>query len=82
MKAGGIALATTTVRGYDWTYDQIEKPALVYTHRGYWTAKWKTVDTPLFTSNEVMLAEIKRQKLTMLRRIDNRAWILTNVRNS
>ncbi len=65
MKAGGIALATTTVLGYDWTYDQIEKPALVYKRRGYWTAKWKTVDNPLFRTHPVMMEEINRNRQTM-----------------
>lgn len=65
IKAGGVALATTTVRGYDWTYEQLERKALVYKEPGYWTAKWRTVDNPLFRTNPVMMAEIERARRTM-----------------
>lgn len=65
IKAGGIAIATTTVLGYDWTYDQIEKQALLYKEPGYWAAKWKTIQNPLFLSNPVMRAEIERARKTM-----------------
>lgn len=65
IKAGGIAIATTTVLGYDWTYDQIEKQALVYKEPGYWAAKWKTIQNPLFLTNPVMKAEIDRARKTM-----------------
>jgi hypothetical protein len=62
IKAGGVALATTTVAGFDWTYEQIERPAMVYGEPGYWTAKWKTIDNPLFRSNPVMKEEIERAR--------------------
>lgn len=65
IKAGGIAIATTTVLGYDWTYDQIEQRALVRKEPGYWAAKWKTLDNPLFRTNPVMKAEIERARRTM-----------------
>ena len=65
IKAGGIALATTTTLGFDWTYEQIEQKALVYHEPGFWTAKWKTVDNPLFQTNPVMRAEIDRARRTM-----------------
>lgn len=66
IKAGGVALATTTVLGYDWTYDEIEQQALVYRTPGYWTAKWKTLDNPLFRTNQVMREEIEiaRKRMT------------------
>lgn len=65
IKAGGIAIATTTVLGFDWTYEQLEKQALIYREPGYWAAKWKTVQNPLFKSNPVMAAEIERARRTM-----------------
>jgi phage terminase large subunit-like protein len=65
IKAGGVALATTSVRGYDWTYNEIEQKALVRKEPGYWAAKWKTIDNPLFKSNPVMAAEIERARRTM-----------------
>lgn len=65
IKAGGIAIATTTVLGYDWTYDQIEQKALIQRERGYWAAKWKTLDNPLFRTNRVMREEIERARRTM-----------------
>lgn len=65
IKAGGIAIATTTVLGYDWTYEQIEQQALVYKEPGYWAAKWKTLDNPLFRTNPVMREQIERDKRRM-----------------
>jgi hypothetical protein len=65
IKAGGIAIATTTVLGYDWTYDEIERHALVYRTPGYWAAKWKTLDNPLFRENQVMREEIEMARLRM-----------------
>lgn len=65
IKAGGIAIATTTVLGYDWTYELLEKQALVYKEPGYWAAKWKTVDNPLFASNPVMRAQIEKHRKQM-----------------
>jgi hypothetical protein len=65
IKAGGIAIASTTVLGYDWTYEQLEKRALVYREQGYFTAKWKTVDNPLFRTNPVMAAAIEKHRKTM-----------------
>ena len=65
IKAGGIALATTTVLGYDWTYEELEQRALIYHEPGYWTAKWKTLDNPLFRTNPVMRAEIERSRRLM-----------------
>lgn len=66
IKAGGIAIASTTVLGYDWTYDQIEKKALVYHEPGYWAAKWKTIDNPLFATNPVMRQKIEQARRTMV----------------
>lgn len=65
IKAGGVAIATTTVLGYDWTYEEIEQRALVYKEPGYWAAKWKTLDNPLFRTNPVMRMEIDRARRTM-----------------
>ena len=65
IKAGGIAIATTTPLGYDWTYDQIEKHALVYKTPGFWAAKWTTLDNPLFRSNPVMRQRIELDKRRM-----------------
>jgi hypothetical protein len=65
IKAGGIAIATTTPLGYDWTYDQLEQKALVYKEPGYWAAKWWTEHNPLFATNPVMKAAIERHRRTM-----------------
>ena len=65
IKAGGVAIATTTVLGYDWTYEELERKALVYKEPGYWAARWKTLDNPLFRTNPVMRAEIERARKTM-----------------
>ena len=65
IKAAGILIASTTVLGFDWTYDKIEKRALVYKEPGYWSCKWWTEENPLFRSNPIMLREIERAKTSM-----------------
>ncbi len=65
IKAGGIIIATTTVMGYDWTYDKIEKRALTYKEPGYWATRFWTEENPLFKSNPVMKAQIDRAKKNM-----------------
>lgn len=65
IKAGGIILATTTVLGFDWTYDKIEQKALVAKEPGYFACKWWTEENPLFQTNPVMKAQIERAKKTM-----------------
>lgn len=65
IKAGGVALATTTVLGYDWTYEELEQQALIYKEPGYWAAKWKTLDNPLFRTNQVMREQVERDRRRM-----------------
>lgn len=64
IKAGGIVIATTTVLGFDWTYDKIEKNA-VSGEPGFWSAKWWTEENPLFASNPVMRQQIERARRSM-----------------
>lgn len=42
----GAAFFTSSVDGYDWTYDRLEKPALVEKKKNFWAAKWRTIDNP------------------------------------
>lgn len=65
IAAGGICFATTTVLGFDWTYDKIEKPAFAYTEPGYWATRFWTEENPLFKTNPVMMAQIERARRTM-----------------
>jgi hypothetical protein len=65
IKAGGIIICTTTVLGFDWTYDKIEKRAMVYHEPGYWACKYWTEENPLFASNPVMKRQIERAKTSM-----------------
>jgi phage terminase large subunit len=65
LKAGGIVIATTTVLGYDWTYDAIEKRALVYKEAGYWATKWWTEENPVFAMNPQAMKQIERDKRRM-----------------
>jgi phage terminase large subunit len=64
IKAGGIVIATTTVLGYDWTYDRIEREAQ-RGEPGYWAIRYWTEENPLFKSNPVMMREIERARKTM-----------------
>ena len=65
IKAGGIIICTTTVLGFDWTYDKIEKRASVYREPGYWTCRYWTEENPLFKTNPVMMKQIERARKTM-----------------
>jgi len=61
----GIAIFTTTVYGFDWTYERIEKKALIDKLPGYYAVKWWTEENPLFQYDEVLKAEIEEARLTM-----------------
>ncbi len=65
LKSGGIVIASTTVLGYDWTYDEIEKRALVYKDPGYWTTRWWTEENPIFRTNPTAMAQIEKDRRTM-----------------
>jgi hypothetical protein len=65
IAAGGIIIATTTVLGFDWTYDKIEKKALIYHEPGYWATRYWTEENPLFMANPVMKDQIDRARKTM-----------------
>jgi hypothetical protein len=65
IKAGGIAIATTTPLGYDWTYQELEQKALVYKTPGFWAAKWWTEHNPMFASSPVMMRKIEIARRTM-----------------
>lgn len=58
IKAGGIVIATTTVLGYDWTYERIEKKALVEQKPGFYACRYWTEENPLFKTNPVMMRAI------------------------
>jgi hypothetical protein len=47
---GGAAFFTSSVDGYDWTYERIEKPALIDKKPGFWAAKWRTIDNPFIAA--------------------------------
>jgi hypothetical protein len=53
------------VYGFDWTYDTIEKKALVEKLPGYFAVKWWTEENPLFQYDEVLKAEIEEARLTL-----------------
>jgi hypothetical protein len=61
----GIAIFTTTVYGFDWTYDEIEKRAFIDKVPGYFSVRWWTEQNPLFQHDEVLKAEIDEARLTM-----------------
>lgn len=47
---GGSAFFTSSVDGFDWTYERIEKPALIDKKPGYWACKWRTIDNPFIST--------------------------------
>lgn len=60
---GGVAFFTSSVDGFDWTYNAIEKKALIEKKPGYWAAKWRTIDNPFMATYRS--AEIADAKETM-----------------
>lgn len=62
LRNSGIIIATTTVLGFDWTYDEIEKRAAVYKEPGYWYARWWTEENPLFRSDPQVMAKLARAR--------------------
>jgi hypothetical protein len=44
---------TSSVDGFDWTYDRVEKPALIDHKPGFWAAKWRTIDNPYIATFRV-----------------------------
>lgn len=65
IKSNGIVLCTTTVLGFDWTYDKIEKRAETYKEPGYYSRRYWTEENPLFKANPNMMRQIDRAKKTM-----------------
>src|SRR5258706_4844793 len=65
IKAGGIVFCTTTPIGFDWSYEKLEKRAMLYKEPGYWFGKYHSEENPLFRSNPVMMRQILRAKKTM-----------------
>ena len=64
IKAAGIVIASTTVLGFDWTYERMEKKA-IRKDPGYFAIKWWTEENPLFRSNPVMMRKIERDRKSM-----------------
>jgi phage terminase large subunit len=60
----GIAIFTTTVYGFDWTYDRVEKQALIEKAPGFFAVKWWTEENPIFQHNEVLRNEIETKRRT------------------
>ncbi len=60
---GGAAFFTSSVDGYDWTYDRVEKPALVDHKPGFWACKWRTIDNPFIATFRA--AEVEEARATM-----------------
>lgn len=47
---GGVAFFTSSVDGFDWTYERVEKPALIEHKPGFWACKWRTIDNPFIAT--------------------------------
>jgi hypothetical protein len=57
----GACFFTSSVDGYDWTYEHIEKKALVDKVPGYWACKWRTIDNPwIATRNPEEIEEARK----------------------
>lgn len=60
---GGAAFFTSSVDGYDWTYERVEKPALVDKKPGFWACKWRTIDNPFIATYRA--GEVEEARSTM-----------------
>lgn len=49
----GVAYFTSSVDGFDWTYERIEKKAFLEHVPGFWAAKWTTSDNPAIPREEI-----------------------------
>lgn len=61
----GIVISTTSPGGFDWTYKTFYRRAMMEKRPGYWAAKFRTLDNPLFQQSEVLRREVEEARLTM-----------------
>lgn len=61
----GVCISTTSPGGYDWTYKAFFKRALIDKTPGYWAARYKTLDNPIFQQSAVLQREVAEAKLTL-----------------
>ena len=61
----GIAFATTSPAGFDWSYKRFMKPALIDKLPGFWAVRYKTIDNPLFQVHEALREEVENARLSM-----------------
>lgn len=57
----GVAFFTSSVDGFDWTYERIEKKALVDHEPGFWACKWRTIDNPFIATYRMEEVEDARK---------------------
>ena len=58
----GVVISTTSPGGFDWTYDEFYKKAILDHEAGYWAAKYRTLDNPLFQQSAVLQREVENAK--------------------
>lgn len=61
----GIVISTTSPGGFDWTYKTFYRRAITEHRPGYWAAKFRTLDNPLFQQSAVLRREVEEARLTM-----------------
>ena len=61
----GVVLSTTSPGGFDWTYRTFYKKALIDHTPGYWAAKYRTLDNPLFQQSKVLQREVREAQASM-----------------
>ena len=62
---GGAVTLTTSPAGFDWTYNRVWKPARMGGEPGFWAAKYKTTENPIFTVKPHLKMLIERKRRTM-----------------
>jgi hypothetical protein len=60
---GAPGFFTSSVDGFDWTYEFVEKPALIDKKPGFWAAKWRTIDNPFIATYRSAEVEEARQSM-------------------
>ena len=60
----GISISTTSPASFDWSYYEFYKRALLDREPGFWAAKYRTIDNPLFSTNPVLVKEVENARRT------------------
>lgn len=62
---GGITFVSTSPAGFDWTWEQSWKKAMIEKLPGFWAAKYKTLENPVFQHNPALRKQVEAKRKVM-----------------